>query len=463
MPRFSIQNKIVLPFLVLFIAVLVVIPLITISLFDRTYNKQFSRETEGWLKVIKDTGYVEKPEQVQQAYGVEVMVFGASDALNFTTLDDLTDDTMVNLTTDMKLRTARRKITESGGALVSQNVVLDGRPYKVIFDSLLQGRLYCLLRPMDDIAEAKRRLTWLISGIAVVVISLVALTSHLIGRNLANPLKNLVQFTRQVAEGRLNGQCHVKSDDEIGDLSAAFNQMTRDLRDSRNEVIRAERLATAGRMAASFAHEIRNPLSSMRMLAQMLVQQKDLPISKREQSVGYILEEIKRIDAIVKGFMDFARPAALELAPHDLNQALEEVLNLMEPNLNHHQITLVKNFDPDLPQVQSDRDKLKQGIMNIMLNAMEAMPEGGTVEVEASRHGDRVRVDVLDTGVGIPSEHSHRHKMEQLFEPFFTTKVQGSGLGLANTRRILEQHGGGVTIGSTVGKGTRVSLWLPLT
>ena len=458
MPRYSIQNKIVLPFLVLFIAVLIAVPLITITLFDRTYNRQFSRETEGWLKVIKDTGYVEKPEQVQQAYGVEVMVFGASDALNFTTLDDLSDDGMVNLTSDMKLRSARQKITETEDTLVSQNVLLDGKPYKVIYDSLPQGRLYCLLRPMDDIAEAKRRLTWLISGIAVVVISLVALTSHLIGRNLANPIKNLVQFTGQVAEGRLNGQCHVKNDDEVGDLTAAFNQMTRDLRDSRNEVIRAERLATAGRMAASFAHEIRNPLSSMRMLAQMLVQQKDLPVARREQSVGYILEEIKRIDAIVKGFMDFARPAALELAPHDLNEALEEVLNLMEANLNHHQITLVKKFAPELPPVQSDRDKLKQGFMNIMLNAMEAISEGGTVEVETSRHGDRVQVDVLDTGAGIPAED-----LEQLFEPFFTTKMQGSGLGLANTRRILEQHGGGVTIGSAEGEGTRASFWLPLT
>ncbi len=458
MPRYSIQNKIVLPFLLLFIAVLVAVPLITIALFDRTYNRQFSRETEGWLKVIKDTGYIEQPEQVQHAYGVEVMVFGASNALNFTTLDDLSDDGMVNLTADMKVRAARQKITESGGALASQSVMLDGKPYKAIYDSLPQGRLYCLLRPMDDIAEGKRRLTWWISGIAVVVISLVALTSHLIGRNLSNPIKNLVQFTGQVSEGRLDGQCDVKSDDEIGDLATAFNQMTRDLRDSRNELIRAERLATAGRMAASFAHEIRNPLSSMRMLAQMLMQRKDLPVSKREQSVGYILEEIERIDVIVKGFMDFARPAALELETHDLNQALEEVLNVMEANLNHHQLSLVKKFDRELPPLQFDRDKVKQGFMNIVLNAMEAMSEGGTVEVETSRHEDRVQVEVLDTGVGIASAD-----LDQLFEPFFTTKVQGTGLGLVNTKRIMEQHGGEVTVKSDEGKGTRVSFWLPLT
>ena len=457
MPRYSIQNKIVMPFLALFIAVLIGVPLITIALFDRTYNRQFSRETEGWLKVIKDTGYVEKPEQVQQAYGVEVMVFGASNALNFTTLGDLSDDGMVNLTTDMKLREARQKITESSDAPVSQNVTLDGKPYKVIYDSLAQGRLYCLLRPMDDIAEAKRRLTWLISGIAVVVISLVALTSHLIGKNLADPIKDLVRFTRQVAEGRLDEQCNVKSDDEVGDLTTAFNQMTRDLRDSRNELIRAERLATAGRMAASFAHEIRNPLSSMRMLAQMLMQKSDLPSSKREQSIGYILEEIERIDVIVKGFMDFARPAALEFAPHNLNQALEEVLSFMEANFNHHQIALVKKFDPELPPIQFDRDRLKQGFMNIVLNAIEAMSEGGTVEVETSRHDTRVQVDVLDSGVGISSED-----LEQLFEPFYTTKVQGTGLGLANTKRILEQHGGDVTIRSAEGEGTKVSFWLPL-
>ena len=458
MPRYSIQNKIVLPFLLLFIAVLVAVPLITIALFDRTYNKQFSRETEGWLKVIKDTGYIEQPEQVQHAYGVEVMVFGASNALNFTTLDDLSDDGMVNLTADMKVLEARQKITRSGGALASQSVMLDGKPYKAIYDSLPQGRLYCLLRPMDDVAEGKRTLTWWISGIAVVVISLVALTSHLIGRNLSNPIKNLVQFTRQVSEGRLNGQCDVKSDDEIGDLTAAFNQMTSDLRDSRNELIRAERLATAGRMAASFAHEIRNPLSSMRMLAQMLMQRKDLPVSKREQSVGYILEEIERIDDIVKGFMDFARPAALELETHDLNQALEEVLNVMEANLNHHQLTLVKKIDRELPPIEFDRGKVKQGFMNIVLNAMEAMSEGGTLEVETSRHEDRVQVEVLDTGVGIPSAD-----LDQLFEPFFTTKVQGTGLGLVNTKRIMEQHGGDVTIRSDEGKGTRVSFWLPLT
>jgi len=442
--------------MVLFTVVLLIVPLITVVLFDQTYNRQFTRETEGWLKVIKDTGYIDIPEQVKQAYTVEVMVFGSDNTVNLTTLKKLSKDDLFNLAANMRLREARQTIAESGDGLASQNVVISAKPYKVIYDLLEHGRLYCLLRPMDGIAGAKRRLTWLMLGIAAVVILLVALNSHFIGRNLANPVKDLVRFTRQVADGNLDGQCNIKTRDEIADLTTAFNQMTRDLRDSRKELIRVERLAAAGKMAASFAHEVRNPLSSMRMLAQMLLQKKDLPQPKREQSMGYILEEIERIEVIVKGLIDFARPAGLNLAPHNLNQLLEEALNLMGAHLNHHQIVLIKKFYPALPKIRFDHDKLKQAFINIMLNAIEAMSEGGTVEVSTSQDSGQIRVAVVDTGVGIPSED-----LQRLFEPFFTTKVQGTGLGLANARRILEQHDGGIKIATIVGEGTTVSLWLP--
>ena len=171
----------------------------------------------------------------------------------------------------------------------------------------------------------------------------------------------------------------------------------------------------------------------------------------------YILEEIERIDVIVKGLMDFARPASLELAPHNLNQVLQEVLNLMEANLNHHQIRLVKKLDPNLPAIRFDSDKLKQAFMNVVLNAMDAMPDGGRLEILTLQDSDRVRIDVVDSGVGIPAED-----LDRLFEPFFTTKSQGTGLGLANAKRVLEQHSGDIQIKSIVGEGTATSLWLLL-
>ena len=453
MRRYSIQNKIVLPFILLFTVFVLVVPLITIALFDRKYDKQLSRETQKWLKVIKNTGYIRYPKEVKKAYDAEVMIVGGDNTVNYTTLEG----DWAGFVENMVLPEVRKRIEASKGGFVLQNVSVGGRHYKVIYDPQGSGRLYCLMRPMDQIADGKRQVTLLMLGIAAVVILLVALISHLIGHNLADPIKDLVKFTRQVAEGNLEGQCKVKTHDGIGDLTLAFNQMTRDLRNSRNELIQAERLATAGKMAASFAHEIRNPLSSMRMFVQMLMRKTDLPESRRQQSMQYILEEIERIDVIVKGLMDFARPAALELAPHGLNQALQEVLDLMAANLNHHQILLIKKFAPDLPAITFDPDKLKQAFMNIVLNAMEAMPKGGTLEILTLQDSDQVRVDIVDTGVGLPSEDINR-----LFEPFFTTKSQGTGLGLANARRVLEQHGGEIRIKSVARQGTTVSLWLPL-
>ena len=150
-------------------------------------------------------------------------------------------------------------------------------------------------------------------------------------------------------------------------------------------------------------------------------------------------------------------PASLNPAPHDLNQVLQEVLDLMEANLNHHQIVLLKKFAPNLPPVSLDRDKLKQAFMNIVLNAMDAMPEGGTLEIVTLQGADKVRIDVVDTGVGIPPED-----LNQLFEPFFTTKSQGTGLGLANAKRVfLNNTVGDIQGKSVVGQGTTISLWLP--
>ena len=453
MRRYSIQNKIVLPFILLFTVIVFIEPLITIALFDRKYDEQNSVETQKWLQAIVDTGYIHQSEKVKEAYGAEVTVVSSDNTVNYTTLPG----DWANFADDMKLDEVRKRIKKSNLDFVSQNVMVNGKHYKVIYYPQAYDRLYCLMRDIDKIADAKRDITLLMFGIAAVVILLVALISHLIGRNLTNPIKDLVQFTRKVAGGNLNEQCAVKTHDEIGDLTVAFNQMTRDLRNSRNELISAERLATAGKMAASFAHEIRNPLSSMRMLAQMLMRKADLSESKRKQSMQYILEEIERIDVIVKGFMDFAHPAALKLVPHDLNQVLQEVLDLMEANLNHHQISLIKKFTPDLPPVSLDRDKLKQAFMNIVLNAMDAMREGGTLEIVTLRGSDKVRIDIIDTGVGILPEDLNR-----LFEPFFTTKSQGTGLGLANAKRVLEQHGGDIQGKSVVGGGTTMSLWLPL-
>ena len=460
MRRYSIQTKIVLPFLLLFAVVAVVLSLVSIEIFAWKYNEQFTRETEGWLNTIMETGYFEQdPEKIKSAYSVEIMIFGSDYTLNVTTLAELSnvEQDWTHLADKMRLREVKPYLENPDGTSVIRDITLDGKPYKVFYLPLKVGRFYCLLRPMEAIAEAKRTLTWYMLGIAVLVTGLVALISHLIGRNLTNPIKVLVDSTTRVATGNLDEQCELKTHDEIGDLAAAFNQMTRDLKQSSDQLIQAERLATAGKMSASFAHEIRNPLSSMRMLAQMLMQKPEMSEEQHQQSLRYILEEIERIDTIVKGLMDFARPAALALTQQPLTPVLQAVLALMAANLAHHKIQLVLDLLPETPEIQFDSDKLKQAFMNVVLNAMEAMPQGGVLKVSTTIDEDRVGIKVVDSGVGISAED-----LARLFEPFFTKKTRGTGLGLANVKRIFEEHGGNVEIESTLGEGTKVSLWLPL-
>ena len=458
MRRYSIQTKIVLPFLLLFVLVSILVPLITVELFVWKYSEQFTRETQEWLNVIIPTGYFRDNEKVKQAYSVEIMIFGSDYTLNSTTLTELpdTEQTSENLTKRLRLDKVKQTFQEADTSSFTQDVTLGGKHYKVFFRLVPPGRFYCLLRPLEEITDAKRTLTWSMLGIAAFVTALVAFISHRIGKNLTDPIKDLVGFTEQVADGNLDEQCEIKTHDEIGDLTLAFNQMTQELKQSRDKLIQAERLATAGKMSASFAHEIRNPLSSMRMLSQMLMQKPETSDEQR-RSLQYILEEIERIDNIVKGLMDFARPTTLNLEQQPLVPTLQSVLALMEANLTHHQIQLVSELGSDLPDFQFDSDKIKQAFMNVVLNAMEAMPQGGTLTVYTFKQEDSVCIKVTDTGIGISEED-----IEHLFEPFFTRKDKGTGLGLANVKRILEEHNGTVEIESTPGKGTTVSLWLPL-
>ena len=232
--------------------------------------------------------------------------------------------------------------------------------------------------------------------------------------------------------------------------------MTVDLRNSRDELIQVERLAVAGKMATSFAHEIRNPLSSMRMLAQMLLNP-SLTEANRHQSLQYILEEIERIDLIVKGLMDFAKPERLMRSECDLRHVLQEIMNLMGANLRHHKISLIENYDSSIGPILLDYDKIKQVIINLLLNAIESQPNNGEIRVSTRKREDRVYICVSDNGKGIsPSD------LDRVFEPFFTTKLEGTGLGLANSKRIIDQHGGKMRIESILGKGTEVKIEIPV-
>ena len=229
------------------------------------------------------------------------------------------------------------------------------------------------------------------------------------------------------------------------------------------ELHRKDRLAAIGQVVAGVAHEIRNPLFGITSVAQILKREVDLPPAHREL-VEAMLSETQRLNTLIGDLLVFGRPAALERRPTDLHQLLDGCFHLYAGEIRERSIELRKAYHPHLPILQVDQDKMIQVILNLLKNALEATPSGGSVTVETQHHRmgergevDQVEVAINDTGCGILPEDRDR-----IFDLFFTTKSRGSGLGLPICRRIIEDHGGNITVESGPEQGTTFTIHLPL-
>jgi PAS domain S-box-containing protein len=220
----------------------------------------------------------------------------------------------------------------------------------------------------------------------------------------------------------------------------------------------SERLAALGRITAGVAHEVKNPLNSMRLWLENL--KESLPAeqdSGAQQAVTVLDKEIDRLDAVVKRFLDFTRPMEVRLEATQLSQLLPEVLEIARPQLQKANIQLAQLLSIDVPEVYVDRALLKQAVLNLVLNAAEAMPDGGQLRLVLSRRGEMAEITVGDTGKGIPPENK-----QKIFQLFFTTRPGGSGIGLASAFRIVQLHNGSIDFTSEVGRGTTFRIELPL-
>ena len=220
----------------------------------------------------------------------------------------------------------------------------------------------------------------------------------------------------------------------------------------------SERLAALGRITAGVAHEVKNPLNSMRLWLENL--KESLPADQdgaSQQAVQVLDKEIDRLDAVVKRFLDFTRPMDIRLEATQLAELLKEVLEVAQPQLLKSNIQLAQLLPIDVPEVYVDRALLKQAVLNLVLNAAEAMPGGGQLRLVLSRRGEMAEITVGDTGKGIPLENR-----QKIFQLFFTTRPGGSGIGLASTFRIVQLLNGSIDFTSEVGRGTTFRIELPL-
>jgi two-component system NtrC family sensor kinase len=226
------------------------------------------------------------------------------------------------------------------------------------------------------------------------------------------------------------------------------------------QLLQSAKLAAVGELAASVAHEINNPLYAARN-SLYLVEQDLPPDAPQRQFLGIAQTELARIARIITRMRDFYRPARKELEPTNLNELLADTIELVYTHLRHGQVAVASDFEPNLPPLIAHADQLRQVFLNLMLNACDAMPHGGrltitTTLLNGEQHDPMICIQIIDTGTGIAPEHR-----PHLFEPFYTTKPQGTGLGLAISAHIITQHGGTITVDSTVGVGSTFIVTVP--
>lgn len=220
---------------------------------------------------------------------------------------------------------------------------------------------------------------------------------------------------------------------------------------------RSERLAALGQLTAGLAHELRNPLGTMKASAEILLQRIDPSEEIPREMAGYIASEVDRTNSLITRFLDFARPVQLRMAPVDVNALLDRTVEYLSRQTPGSPPPLHKNYDPALPLISADAELLERVFFNLLQNALQASPEDATVTIKTRHAAGVVEVAVLDRGAGIRPED-----LEQIFNPFFTTKAGGVGLGLAICAKIVDEHGGSIRVESELGRGSTFLVTLPI-
>lgn len=333
----------------------------------------------------------------------------------------------------------------------------------------------CLSMEKTDKKIAENRRFLRVSAMTTILLVAVIL-SLFVTMQVNRPIEKLVKVMRKAESGDMRTRARIHGDDELGMLATSFNAMIQRLDETQKEVeryhtqqlIRAERLATIGELAAGVAHEIKNPLAGISGAIQVLSEDFDVK-DPRHLITEQIIKQTKRMDKTIRDLLNFAQPLDAELSKVDVNDILETSLFICLPNPAASKIMVDKSYETNLPTLTTDAKHLQQVFINVILNAIQAMPNGGiltlTTSLEDRCDGENklpvaemlIRVRIADSGHGISEEVA-----DKIFSPFCTTKTEGTGLGLSITKRILEIHNASISYESSEGEGTVFVIDLPL-
>jgi signal transduction histidine kinase len=326
---------------------------------------------------------------------------------------------------------------------------------------LLAGLILFTLATVS-LRDPDRHAVLIVAGAGAVAIC--AVSMFMLAYLVQRPMVELQEKIGQVSDGNLDVSVSFsRRNDEIGDLGRKFNYMMQQLRESREEIerlhrtqmSRAEHLATLGELATGLAHEIRNPLAGIAGVIEIV--SRDLPSTSPARAViKDVRLEIAQINRIVTDLLETARPHPPQIRLSNLNTTVEHAVMLARQQVLSKPIKIELHKAPDLPEVEHDSDQIHQVLLNLLLNAVQAVSGAGNVNVEIGSQEGYATVAVSDSGRGISPQH-----FSNIFRPFYTTKGNGTGLGLSLARRIVEEHHGRIDVHSVVGKGSTFTVLLP--
>lgn len=328
-----------------------------------------------------------------------------------------------------------------------------------------------LMLDANHLIEAENRTArYIIYGVASIGILVGIFLGILLARSITKPIYELVLKVKGASNGELFEKVDIENETELDhldrhvrDLIDKTYEVNRDLEQSRKRLIQSEKLAALGQLAAGIAHEIYNPLTAIKMLLFSLQQGLSLDAQKTKD-LEVITKEIGRMERFIQNFLQFARPHESYKSSLNINDLIRNTLALLAPQISSSQIQIEEDLLSSIPQIYADSEQLQQILVNIILNSLQAMPEGGKLKIETclnhkSHPGSKQSLQIIirDTGKGIP-----REVLKNMFDPFVTTKSKGVGLGLSISYQIAKQHGGWIEGVNNPGKGATFIINLPL-
>ena len=323
---------------------------------------------------------------------------------------------------------------------------------------------HALIASERQLMDAKLRMIKQVPlAFLVVLLVLVAYIAHFLNQQILTPLKRLLHHTDRIAEGDLTPILPARRyRDEFTTLSLAMNHMMHELNRRQDILVRSHKLRAVGTLTAGIAHELNNPINNITLTAAMLKEDyKTLSSDERLEMVDDLVEQADRAQQIVRNLLDFARETESKTEHLDVRGLLEETVRLAGNQLKMAKVRVALAIPDNLPTIYGDRQQLHQVFLNLFLNAADAMPQGGMLNVRAAPAEEPgfIAIRVTDEGSGIPA-----HILDNIFDPFFTTKPtgKGTGLGLSVSLGIVRQHGGQIHVESKVGRGTTVTVVLPV-